>query len=447
MQGRRPRHPRGEEPALSSRQERPLQSVKGTRDLLPPETAVWAAVEETARQVFGRYGYGEIRTPLLEDSELFVRTVGETTDIVGKEMYVFADRKGRRLALRPESTAAVARAYIEHGLQERPSPLRLFYIGPHFRYERPQKGRYRQFHQIGAELLGSAEPLADAELLLMLLRFLRELGFEAPSVLLNTVGDESTRREFREALRAFLEPRRSALGEDSRRRLEVNPLRILDTRDPAERALLEAAPRIEDHLSEASRAHFAAVREALDRFGVSYRVEASLVRGLDYYSDTVFEIAAGGLGAQDAIVGGGRYDRLIAGLGGPEVPGVGFAIGEDRLLEVLPEPFRRRVAPAAPLVVAAVGEVSPGEALRAAEALRDQGVATVADLAGRPPRAVLKRADRVGAPAVVLLGEAELAAGDWTIKNLADGEQRRLPESEAIADLAARYRGAGRGDR
>ena len=311
-----------------------LQGVKGTRDLLPEDTALWSAVEAVARRVFADYGYGEIRTPLLEDTELFVRGVGETTDIVGKEMYTFDDKKGRSLTLRPESTAPVVRSFIQHGLDNRPLPQRLFYIGPHFRYERPQKGRYRQFHQIGAELIGDPGPWGDAELLAMLVRFLGELGYEELVVLLNTVGDEESRAAYRETLRGFLEPHRDALGEDSRRRLETNPLRILDTKSPAERELLVDAPRLEESLNEASREHFDGLRRALDTLGLAYRLEPRLVRGLDYYSHGVFEIVSEALGAQDAIVGGGRYDGLMRQLGGPDLPAAGFAIGEDRLIEL-----------------------------------------------------------------------------------------------------------------
>src|SRR5688572_13190591 len=233
-----------------------VQSVKGTRDLLPPETAVWAAVEAIARRVFTSYGYGEIRTPVFEETELFVRGVGESTDIVGKEMYTFPDKKGRSLTLRPESTAAVARAYVEHSLQQQPAPLKLFYIGPQFRYERPQKGRYRQFHQIGAELLGDPGPWSDAEIVLMLMGFLGELGFRDLKALVNTVGDAESRAAYRERLRAYLEPHAGELSEDSRRRLDTNPLRILDTKTPDEIALLAEAPRLDDCLTEASGRHF-----------------------------------------------------------------------------------------------------------------------------------------------------------------------------------------------
>ena len=412
-----------------------VQSVKGTRDLLPPDTAVWAAVESTARRVFGAYGYGEIRTPILEETELFVRGVGESTDIVGKEMYTFPDKKGRSLTLRPENTAAVARAYVEHAMQQLPVPLKLFYIGPQFRYERPQQGRYRQFYQIGAELLGDPGPQSDAEVILLLVRFLSELGFPGLTVLINTVGDEASRSAYREALRAFLAPKAERLGEDSRRRLETNPLRILDTKIPAERELLDGAPELVDFLSPESREHFETVLAILRRFGVPHRVDSRLVRGLDYYTRTVFEIVASGLGAQDAVVGGGRYDRLISDLGGPEVPGIGFAIGEDRLIDILPEAFRENVLPPPPVFAAALGGVDFAEALAVAEELRAAGVPAIAELASRSAKTALKRADRLGARLVVLLGDDEQAAGEVTIKNLASGEQRRAPRSEVLKNV------------
>lgn len=414
-----------------------VRSVKGMRDLLPPETAVWAAVEKTARAVFTRYGYGEIRTPILEETELFVRSVGETTDLVGKEMYTFQDRKGRSLTLRPENTAPVARAFIEHRLDQASLPLKLFYMGPQFRYERPQQGRYRQFYQIGAEYLGDPEPYADAELILMLLRFLGELRFRGLVVLLNTVGDEASRAAYRQALRDYLEPHRDRLGPDSRRRLETNPLRILDTKEPGERELLAGAPVLTQHLSPESRAHFQQVLQALDRFGVAYQVESRLVRGLDYYTRTVFEIISEELGAQNAIVGGGRYDSLIAELGGPEVPAIGFAIGEDRLIEALPESFREEVQPETPVLVVPVAPVRADEALALAEELRRAGMAAVAELTGRSLKAALKRADRLSLSFALLLGEEELEAGEVTLRDLRSGEQQRLPRGEAVAQLKA----------
>jgi histidyl-tRNA synthetase len=409
--------------------------VKGTRDLLPPETAVWAAVESVAREVFALYGFQETRTPVVEHTELFVRSVGESTDIVGKEMYTFPDRKGRSLTLRPENTASVVRAFVENGLHAGPLPVRLYYIGPQFRYERPQKGRYRQFHQIGAELLGDPSPWADAELLLMLDRFLRALGFSELEVLLNTVGDAESRARYAESLRTFLAPHREALSGDSQRRLETNPLRILDSKDPADRELLVGAPSLADHLTPAARQHFAVVRGALERFGVGFRVSERLVRGLDYYTDTVFEIVSRQLGAQDALVGGGRYDELVAALGGPRVPGIGFAIGEDRLVDLLPAAFRERAAPAPPVMVVAVGEEQAATALAAAERLRAAGVACELEPGGRSLKAALKRADRQGARRLVIVGEQEAASGQATVKDLAGGGQRQVPWDELAREL------------
>lgn len=407
--------------------------VKGTRDLLPPETAVWAAVDATARRVFGRYGFGEIRTPVLEPTELFVRGVGEATDVVGKEMYTFTDRGGRSLTLRPESTAAVARAFIENGLQQQPGPVKLFYIGPQFRYERPQRGRYRQFFQIGAELLGDPGPVSDAEVVLMLVDFLAALELGGLTVHLNTVGGAQSREAYRARLQEFFAPLRGELGADSLRRLETNPLRILDTKVPRERELLAGAPRLSDSLTPEDREHFAAVSALLSRVGVDYVVDERLVRGLDYYTRTVFEISSAGLGAQDAIVGGGRYDGLISGLGGAEVPGIGFAIGEDRLIDVLPESFRARAVGERPVLVVAVGETPLAEVLALAQELRGAGVAALAELAVRSLGNSLKRAGRMGVRYAVLLGAEELAGGEATLKDLETGEQERVPRA-ALAD-------------
>ena len=414
-----------------------LRNVKGTRDLLPEESVLWTAVEACARDVFGRYGFGEIRTPILEDTALFVRGVGESSDIVGKEMYTFDDRKGRSLTLRPESTASVARAYIQHRLQERANPGKLFYIGPQFRYERPQRGRYRQFQQIGAEVLGDAGPASDAELLVMLLRFLRALGFDSLEVRLNTVGDAESRQRFSGALRSYLEPVRDELGEDSQRRLETNPLRILDTKNPRERALLVDAPKLTGSLSDDCRAHFDGLLALLDRFEVPYSIDDGLVRGLDYYTRTVFEIASADLGAQDAILGGGRYDRLVSDLGGPAVPGIGFAIGQDRLLDVLPESFRSQHRTPAPVVVVPVGLDRGAEvALEIAEELRTRGVQTVAELSGRAMGAALRQANKLDARGVVLVGEDELAAGTLTYKNFSTGDQTTVEREALLAELS-----------
>lgn len=412
-----------------------FRNVKGTRDLVPPETAAWQGVETAARRVFGSYGYSEIRTPVLESTELFVRSVGESSDVVSKQMFTFPDRKGRSLTLRPENTAGVARAIAQARLGEGALPLRLYYIGPNFRYERPQKGRYREFHQIGAELVGDPGPASDAEVISMLVRFLESLGFRKLVVLLNTVGDSESRTAFREALVAHLTPLADQLGDDSRRRLETNPLRILDTKVPHEREILNGAPDLAEHLSPASRDHFAGLSALLDGLGVRYRREPRLVRGLDYYTRTVFEIVSEDLGAQDAIVGGGRYDGLLAELGGQDLPGIGFAIGEDRLVDILPEATRSALAPLAPPLVIPVGAVGVGEALDFAEELRRRGLGAEVELSGRSLKAALKLADRRGCRWAVLLGEEEVARDEVTVKELQSGEQETVPRREALERL------------
>lgn len=419
-----------------------FQAPKGTRDLLPPDTALWAAVEVAARRIFGIYGFREIRTPIFEEAELFARGVGESTDIVGKEMYSFVDKGERSLTLRPESTASVVRAYIEHGMQRQPQPIKLFYIGPQFRYERPQKGRYRQFHQIGAELLGGRGAESDAEVLLMLVAFLKELGFKDLKVLLNTVGDRESRATYRRTLVQFLEERREKLSEESVRRLATNPLRILDSKSPAEQELLAEAPRLRDSLTEKSAAHFATVCQTLEQFGVAYEVTPRLVRGLDYYTNTVFEIVSEGLGAQNAICGGGAYESLVEELGGPPTYGVGFAIGEDRLVDVLPadSPAREQASHFAPgpVVVAAagrlpvkVGELSPLFSL--VERLRRLGIPAV-EAAGKQEK-IFERAAAIKSPCVIFIGEEELATGTFSLRTLDSGARQQLDEAGLVREL------------
>jgi len=417
------------------------RSVKGMRDLLPPETAVWSRVETTARNVLSRYGFAEIRTPIVEETELFVRGVGESTDIVGKEMYTFADKNGKSLTLRPENTAPVARAFAEHGMREWPQPVRLFYVGPQFRYERPQRGRYRQFHQIGAELIGDPGPWSDAEIVLLLMSFLAELGFRDLVAMINTVGDVESRAAYRERLREYLRPHAADLGEDSRRRLDTNPLRILDTKSPREIELLASAPRLEQSLSGASAAHFQSVLATLAACDVRVEVSDRLVRGLDYYTHTVFEIVSPSLGAQNAIVGGGRYDQLIEELGGPATPAIGFAIGLDRLIEILPAAAREDAA-ARPLFYAvAVGEVAPIEVLRLAEEMRAGGLRVTPELQSSSMKSALRRADKLGVDYVALLGADELARGEVTIKDFRSGRQEAMARGQGLAASIERWKG------
>ncbi len=360
------------------------RSVKGMRDLLPPETAIWAAVEQQAHARSSVSSVEEIRTPVVEEMQNSVRGV-ESSEIVDsqREMFALLDKKGKSLCLRPENTASVARAFVEHGLKERSQPLRLFYLGPQFRYERPQKGRYRQFHQIGAELIGDEGPWSDVELILMLVTFLRRLGFEDLTVRVNTLCDPECRVSLQpQRLRSFA-PHEASLGSESRRRLELNPLRILDTKSPAEIELLADAPKLRDDLGEASRAHFEAVLSGLASAEISVEIDDRLVRGLDYYTRTVFEIVSGDLGAQNAVVGGGRYDGLIAEVGGDSVAAIGFAIGLDRLIDILPEGFASRIAAATDTLVIPIGGVSPLEAVKTAMSLRAAGLSVIAETTTR----------------------------------------------------------------
>jgi histidyl-tRNA synthetase len=421
-----------------------ITSQKGTRDLLPPETRVWNRVEAVAREVFALYGFDEIRTPVFEATELFVRSVGEGTDIVHKEMYTFTDRGGRSVTLRPENTAGVARAYVEHRLAQAGGVHRLYYLGPQFRYERPQKGRYREFRQIGAEVLGDPTALVDAEVLVMLFDFLGRLGFTGLSVSLNSVGTEATRPAYVEAVKAFFSSNEGDLGEDDRRRLAENPMRVLDSKDPAVRRLV-ASPDFPKMvgllptLDPASDAHHRELKALLTARQIPFKEDPLLVRGLDYYTRTVFEVTAQGLGAQDALLGGGRYDRLVSDLGGPRTPGIGFAIGEDRLVDVLPEAFRSAAIGAVrPVAVIPVGAPDSADALAVASELRRAGLA--ADLASghRGLGNSLKGAEKAGAPFAVLVGENERLRGAVLVKEMATRAQSEVPREKLVEWLRPR---------
>ncbi len=425
---------------------RRFQTVKGMHDLVNKAPA-FAFVEEKAREVFSLYGYDEVRTPIVEETELFVRGVGEGSEIVGKQMYTFDDKKGRSLTLRPEGTAPVARAYLQNNWASGPQPVKVFYMGPYFRYERPQEGRYRQFHQIGAELIGDPGPYSDVELLVMLVRFLEELGFEDLEVGLNSVGDVECRQRYSQRLREFLEPYRDELGGDSRRRLETNPLRILDTKAPKERELLENAPRLSDYLGGRAHDHFQEVREQLVQAGVAHRVEDKLVRGLDYYTRTVFEITSAGLGAQNAILGGGRYDGLIAELGGPSVPGIGFAIGQDRLVDLvlkIPGAFARLNAEdhrRRPVCVIPIGGSYRRHGMVLAQELRAVGIPAICEFDSlRPLKARLKQAARHDCRWVVLFGEDEEKNGEVVLRDFYDSTQETIPRDGFAAGVAAKVR-------
>ena len=422
-----------------------LKAIRGTRDLLPPETALWNRIEATARSVFARYNFGEIRTPVFEDTTLFARGVGEETDIVSKEMYTWEDRaraqseKTQSLTLRPENTAGVVRAYIEHKLGETGQLQKLYYIGPQFRRERPQKGRYRQFSQIGAEVIGppsagSESPLRDAEVLEMLATLLDELGITGWTLHINSVGSADDRARYNETLREALVPLAPTMCADCQRRAVTNPLRVLDCKVPEDQPMIDALPKIADSLDEASKAHFAAVTSALDASGVPYTRNNRLVRGLDYYTRTTFEFTHGGLGAQNALLGGGRYDGLSEAIGGPKAPGIGFAMGEDRLVLTLLalESAPSRLADA---YIAPLGESLNPAALALARELRRGGLTVELGDGSFRLKKSFEAADKT-ARRIVILGEDELQSGILTVKDFATGIQTRVPRTELAAHLS-----------
>jgi len=411
-----------------------LQPARGTQDLLPDMARRHRRVSETARETAALYGFAEIATPIFEFTEVFARPIGEHTDIVAKEMYTFTDRGGEEVTLRPENTAGVVRAVLSNGLTQS-TPLKFFYSGPMFRYERPQKGRFRQFHQIGVELLGVATPQADIEVIALGRRILAALGIADRVVLeLNTLGDPESRAAYREALVGYFSARQSELSEDSRRRLERNPLRILDSKDPGDQRIAGEAPEFAAYLNQASRDFFARVRDDLDRLGIVYRLNPRLVRGLDYYTHTVFEFVTTDLGAQGTVLAGGRYDGLVELMGGPSMPGVGWAAGIERLALLLAEP----PSPPRPIALVPIGEAAEAQALILAEQLRDAGLIVDLGYSGNLARR-MRRADRIGARAAVLLGDDELVRGAATLRDLDSGEQSEVALDALPARLKALY--------
>ena len=408
-----------------------LRPPRGTHDLLGDDARRHRHVAETARTVAGLYGYGEIATPIFEFTEVFQRTLGETSDIVTKEMYTFEDRGGDRITLRPENTAGVVRAVITGGLTQE-LPLRFFYAGPMFRYERPQKGRLRQFHQIGIELIGAPEPLADVEVIATGAHILERLGvLENTSLEINTLGDRESRLVYREVLVAYLEGHRERLSRDSLIRLERNPMRILDSKDEGDRAVVAEAPLLGEHLNQASRDFFARVQEGLARLGIACTLSPRLVRGLDYYTHTAFEFTTTALGAQGTVMAGGRYDGLMREMGGPDVPGVGWAAGIERLAMLLAEtpPVAR------PVAIVPIGAEAEERAQLLTHELRRAGVTVDLAFKGKPGQR-MKRADRIGARWAVSLGSDELARGVVQLRDLDSGAQEELAASDLAARLA-----------
>jgi histidyl-tRNA synthetase len=414
------------------------RAPKGTYDVYPggrepherPE--LWAFVEERARDLFRRYNYSEVRTPIFEEAQLFVRSVGEASDIVRKEMFAFEDKGGRELALRPEGTAGVVRSYVEHGLYKQAQPLKLFYVGPMFRYEQQQKGRYRQHTQIGVEVIGSADPLVDVEVISLLYAIHQAAGVEDEVVYLNNLGDMETRGAYVPELRAFLRKHQSELDPDSIARLETNPLRTFDSKDENTQALLAEAPTIGEFLSPEASAHLGSVREGLGALGIPYEVDERLVRGLDYYTLTVFEAKSGALGAQDTVGAGGRYNGLVSELGGPNLAGIGFGSGVERILLAAAS---HEVSTSLDVFFVTLAPDARTLAMLLASTLRSEGVACDVDYAGRSAKGQFRQADRSGAAFAAIIGEAELERGVCTLRDMRSGEERTVTVADGAKEL------------
>jgi histidyl-tRNA synthetase len=411
-----------------------INAVKGFKDILPGEAPRWQYVERKAREIFSSFGIREIRTPVLEKTELFQRGIGAATDIVEKEMYTFLDRGGEYLTLRPEATASIIRAYVEHSIFASDPVAKLFTIGPMFRRERPQKGRFRQFHQINVEFLGSDDPRADGEIILLLTHFLKSVGLAELRLEINSLGCPQCRPSYRVAILKFLDGREAGLCEDCRRRLTTNPLRVLDCKMEKCREITVMSPRLLDFLCRDCGEHFVKVRAALDNFGLTYLINPKMVRGLDYYTKTAFEVTTEFLGAQNAVAGGGRYDGLVSELGGPDIAGIGFAVGMERLISLLPltdEDFQ--LSPR--LFIAALGPEAGEKAFSLSNRLRMRGLWVEMDYAGKSLKSQMKRADKSGSRYVLLLGEKELAAQMAELRDMEKGIQETIALEECEETL------------
>jgi histidyl-tRNA synthetase len=417
-----------------------IKAVKGTRDILPPSSSVWNQVEAVAREVFRIYNYQEIRTPILEETALFARGVGQETDIVSKEMYTFEDRDGSSLTLRPEATASVMRAYIEHRLDQKPGLQKLYYIGPMFRRERPQKGRYRQFYQIGAEAIGSESPSVDAEVIQMVIDLLRRAGLEGFQLLINSVGDQNCRPQYVALLQEKLRDVAARLCGDCQRRAETNPLRVLDCKVPEDQEIINALPSIQDHLCEPCQTHFNAVKSHLDDQRIPYEVRPRMVRGLDYYMRTTFEIVHGSLGAQNSVLGGGRYDGLAESLGSRvHSPGIGFSIGEDRLVMSLEAVSQGKEDPLV-IVTCTAGDITRRAAANTAAELRAHGIRV--EVAEGKLKKVFEVANKLNARVALICGEHETAAGEISMKDMESQVQVQIPSElllEKVKECLSKY--------
>ena len=406
-----------------------ITAVRGVKDILPEESTSWYGAERLAREIFARYGYGEIRVPVFERTEIFARGIGEETDIVSKEMYTFNDKGGDSITLRPEATASICRAYVQNGLHNRPGVSKLFCIGPMFRYERPQAGRLRQFHQIDAEVFGSVDPAVDAELIVMLMEFLDAMGVEGLALQINNLGDKECRPAYAAALQEYLREETKHLGAEIAERIERNPLRFLDSKDPAHQEIIARAPRIDAFWNDSCRAHLDSVCRLIESADVTYEINPRLVRGLDYYCLTVFEVTSESLGAQNAVCGGGRYDGLVEELGGPPTPGIGFAVGVERLLQLAGE---KAPAPKeeAQVYIVALGDAAQAQVFELATELRAQGIRTERSFGGGSMKSQMKRADRSGAAFVLLLGDDEAAKGVVSVRHMNESRQTEVRREE-----------------
>jgi len=422
-------------------EKREFRAIKGTRDIRPPDSALWNWFEQRAREVFEAYNFREIRLPIFEETDLFARSIGADTDVVGKEMYTFEDRDESSVSLRPEATAGVARAYIEHGMHTLPGNVKLYYIGPMFRRERPQKGRYRQVYQIGAEVLGQSDaPAIDAEVLEMLMVLFQRAGLALTTLYINSIGCRDCRPKYVDVLRRELRNIQDQLGADSQRRIETNPLRVLDSKLPEEQSIIETLPRIADHLCAACRQHFSELKDELNLRGMAYRENWRLVRGLDYYTRTTFEVTAEGLGSQNAVCGGGRYDGLVELLGGHPTKGIGFAIGSDRAILSIQDGGQAPKLPGLGVFVAWMSTATYPAAVRIAGKLRDGGVSLELPPEEMKFKKSLGLADKLGARYALIIGEDEVASGTFTLKRLADGEQKKFKENELLEYLESERR-------
>ncbi len=411
-----------------------IQAVRGMNDILPDEAGWWQSVENTAREVLESFGYREIRTPVAEKLELFARSIGESTDIVEKEMYAFQDRNGEWLALRPEATASIVRSYVQHSLHTDSALRKLYEIGPMFRHERPQKGRYRQFHQIDAEVFGIEGPMIDAEMMHMLSLLMDRIGISGLSLNINTLGCPECRQTYREILKDFLTARGDQFCADCLRRRETNPLRVFDCKAEKCQALLESAPMLIDYICEDCRAHFDAVRDYLEKLGTRYAVNPRIVRGLDYYMRTTFELITDRLGAQNAIGGGGRYNGLVRDLGGPNVPAIGFAIGMERLIMLLQQEQPKKVRTPR-FFIASLGEAPGVSAFLLVEQFRRRGLEAEMDYEGRSLKSQMRRADKSGARYVLILGEDELTRRQIQLRDMGTKTQRVLPLDDLVESM------------